>query len=243
MHDDEPFAVHDASVALPAASVIKLVILVGIEREIDAGRATWHETLSLLSREIVGASETFGTARAGSRATIRRLAVAMIDQSDNTAANALADRLSFEGVNAVAASLGLAKTRLRRHFMDFAARARGIDNTTSAADMGRLLLGIERGARSMPQRVAGASSCRDMVEIMLRQEDRVTIPDGIARRVPIANKTGVLPGVRNDVAIVDPFGSAPYVVAMLSTFPAQMELLAYAQLRATAGRIDRLARA
>ncbi len=242
LHDARPFAQQNADLPLPAASVIKLAILVGVIREIDSGRLHWNDTLRLGAREIVGASESFGSARPGSGASVRRLVEAMITQSDNTAANVLADHLSFAGVNAVAVSLDLRQTRLRRHFMDFAARARGIDNTTSAGDMGRLLLGIERGARALPTHVASATGCRTIVDVMLRQEDRDTIPAGIHRRVPIANKTGVLPDVRNDVALVDPYGPAPYVVALLSQFGPADSRAAYARLRALAARIDAISR-
>lgn len=241
LRDAEPFVSHDAHRALPSASVIKLVILVGIARSIDAGILRWGDELSIAGREIVGASQSFGSARPGQRALVRRLVDAMVTESDNTAANVLADYLSFSGVNGVAASLGLSQTRLRRHFMDFAARARGIDNTTSAGDMGALLLGIARGARGAKTRVASRASCGAMVGVMLRQEDRVTIPAGIERRVPIANKTGVLPGTRNDVAIVDPYGSEAYVVALISRFNQGMTLQAYASLRAIARQIDRRA--
>jgi len=241
LRDARPFLTLDAALALPSASIIKLVILVGIVRAIDAGRLRWSDELTIAAPEIVGASESFGSARPGSRATVTRLVDAMVTQSDNSAANVLADHLSFAGVNAVAESLDLEKTRMRRHFMDFAARARGIDNTTSAADMGALLLGIERGARGLRGGAASGAGCRAMVDVMLRQEDRDTIPSGIARRVPIANKTGVLPGVRNDVGIVDPYGREPYVVALLSRFAPQWELKAYALLRSDAYRIDRRA--
>lgn len=240
--DSAPFVSRDAHRAMPSASIIKLVILTGIVREIDRGALRWRSTLVIRAPEIVAGSERFGTAHAGQRATVKRLADAMIDQSDNTAGNVLADHLGFSGVNAVAISLQLHQTRMRRHFMDFAARARGIDNTTSAADIGALLLSIERGARGMPARAASARGCRTMVRIMLRQEDRDVIPAGIERSVPIASKTGVLPGVRDDVAIVDPFGPHPYVVALLSEFLQVRELGAYARLRSMARTVDELAR-
>lgn len=241
LRDAEPFVSHDAHRALPSASVIKLVILVGIARAIDAGTLRWGDKLSIAGREIVGASQSFGSACPGQRASVRRLVDAMVTQSDNTAANVLADYLSFSGVNGVAASLGLSQTHLRRHFMDFAARARGIDNMTSAGDMGALLLGIARGARGAETRVASPDLCRAMVGVMLRQEDRATIPAGIERRVPIANKTGVLPGTRNDVGIVDPYGKDAYVVALISHFKQRKTLEAYATLRSIARQIDRRA--
>lgn len=241
VRDDEPFAARNAHVQLPAASVIKLVILIGIAREIDDGSLRWSDTLAIRSREIVAASESFGSVAPGTRASVRALAYAMVTQSDNTAGNVFADHLGFARVNAVAASLSLRQTALRRHFMDFATRARGIDNTTSAADMATLLLGIERGAIDEHTSVASPTSCRAILGMMLRQEDRETIPDGIGRHVTIANKTGVLPDVRNDVAIVDPYGERAYVVAILSRFTPSAQARAYALLRDEAHAIDRLA--
>jgi beta-lactamase class A len=240
--DARPFLEYGDRLALPSASVIKLVIAAAVAREIDARRMRWDERLPIERREIVGASESFGDAVPGQRASMRRLVRAMIAQSDNTAANVLADRVSFADVNGVAASLGLEQTRLRRHFMDFAARARGIDNTTSARDMGRLLIGIVRGARGMPVPVTSESGCRAILAAMLAQEDRATIPAGIRRNVRIANKTGVLPDVRNDVAIVDPYGKAPYVVALLSHFKPSDANAAYARLRLMAAEVDSLER-
>jgi beta-lactamase class A len=242
LRDNEPFVAWNSHLRLPSASIIKLVILAGVVRKIDAGSLHWGESLEVRAQQIVGASQTFGSVRPGTRASIRSLVHAMITQSDNTAANVLADRLSFAGVNAVAEKLGLAQTRLRRHFMDFAARARGIDNTTSARDMGALLLGIERGARGLTTRVASAAGCRAMVAVMLQQEDRATIPAGIHRNVPIANKTGVLPDVRNDVAIVGPYAADPYVVALLSQFKPENAREAYARLGVLAAHVDRLER-
>jgi len=238
LRDAAPFVHYDADALFPAASIIKLVILVGIVREIDERRLRWSDTFVVRRPEIVAGSESFGSAPSGSRASVRRLVDAMIAQSDNTAGNVLADHLSFSRINGVAESLGLSRTVMRRHFMDFAARARGVDNTTCAADIGALLLGIARGARGGASAVAGPQGCRAMMNVMLAQEDRETIPAGIGRHVPIANKTGVLDDVRNDAAVVDPYGDNPYVLVLLSQFNPAMTQRAYALLREDAARID-----
>jgi beta-lactamase class A len=243
LRDANPLLAYNDRLALPSASVIKLVIAAAVARAIDARRLDWDDLLAIQRSEIVGASESFGTAAPGRRAAVRSLMRAAIAQSDNTAANVLADRLSFARVNAVAIGYRLEQTRLRRHFMDFAARARGIDNTTSARDTGELLLGILRGARGMPSPVASKAGCRRIVSAMLEQEDRETIPAGIHRDAQIANKTGVLPDVRNDVAIVDPYGDDAYVVALLSHFEPADSKEAYARLRQISARVDELARA
>jgi beta-lactamase class A len=240
LRDARPFLAYNDRFVLPSASVIKLVIAVAAAKAIDAHRLRWDELLEIRRTEIVGASESFGSAKPGQRATVRSLMRAMIAQSDNTAANVLADRLTFSGVNAVAVGDHLAQTRLRRHFMDFAARARGIDNTTSACDMGELLLRIARGARA--RLAVSRKGCREIVNVMLEQEDRATIPAAIHRNVRIANKTGVLPDVRNDVAIVDPYGGDAYVVALLSHFEPEDAGAAYARLRRIATEVDLLGR-
>ena len=82
--------------------------------------------------------------------------------------------------------------------------------------MGSLLYQIERGALEGVPTVASPASCRKMIDIMLHQEDRDKIVRGLPRGVPVANKTGEIDGVRNDVAIVDPYGEAPYVLAVLT---------------------------
>jgi beta-lactamase class A len=53
-----------------------------------------------------------------------------------------------------------------------------------------------------------------MIDIMLGQTDRDTIPRGLPAGIPVANKTGELSRSRSDVAIVDPFGDSPYVIAV-----------------------------
>lgn len=238
IEESRPIVSLHASLRLPSASTIKLVIAAAIARRIDAGTLSWSDDLLIRAHDIVGSSEAFGHVPPGSTASVRALMRAMIARSDNTAGNVLADHCSFVGVNYIAQSLGLAQTRLRRHFMDFAARARGIDNTTSAADMGSLLLGIAGSARGLRTDVASTAGCRAIVDIMLGQEDRDTIPAALGRGIPIANKTGVLPDVRNDIAIVDPYGRKPYVVALLSRFPPRDASAAYARLREIAAEVN-----
>ncbi len=140
----------------------------------------------------------------------------MIEQSDNTAANVLADWVGFERVGLTADAAGLSQTEMRRHFMDFTARSAGIDNTTSARDMGLLLLGIARGSASSGFVGVSRDGCRKIVDLMLGQEDRETIPAGVTRTVSVANKTGELIGVRHDIAIVNVANANAYVVGLLS---------------------------
>ena len=234
-----PFVQEHGNAVFSSASVIKLLIAVGTMRRLHR-RGLSLDTLLRISRDdIVDASDSFGKAKPGSYAPVRALVTAMITQSDNTAANALLDWCGESTLNALAVELGLRATRFERRFMDFAARAAGFDNLTSPRDMAMLAKGIALGV-SAGYGGATASGCRFIYDAMLRQEDRETIPTGIARSVTIANKTGELERVRHDVAIVDLGQSDAYAVALLSQNWTSRSSAVQA-LRAVAADVDRKA--
>ena len=51
---------------------------------------------------------------------------------------------------------------------------------------------------------------------MLRQTDRDAIPAALPPHVAVANKTGEIDGTRNDIAIVEPFGESPLILAVMT---------------------------
>lgn len=241
LSDDAPFVRYHDGIVFPAASIIKLAIDLAVARRAERLHDSWETRVPLAAREIVSGSDTFGSAHGGQRATLEALARAMISQSDNTAANVLADWCGFDAVNALVREAGLERTSLRRHFMDFAARAAGIDNTTTARDMATLVRGIALGTRHGFAGVAPAD-CRRVVRSMLAQEDRETIPAGISRQTRIANKTGELVDVRHDVAIVNEGRADAYVMVLLSK-QLRNRPLAFRRLRQIASAIDAVSRA
>jgi beta-lactamase class A len=235
-----PFADFHGGESFSSASVIKLLIAVGTMRRIARDGIALTYRLPFASAEIVGASDTFATSRPGSFATIHDLLVAMITQSDNTAANVLLDWVGILSANALADQCGFSKTRFERHFMDFPAKAAGYDNVTSPRDMAMLAKGIAGG---VSEGFAGvpATLCRFIYQQMLRQQDRETIPSAISRPIAIANKTGELANVRHDVGIVGLGRSDAYAVALLSESWIH-RATAIARLRQIAAAVDRAAR-
>jgi beta-lactamase class A len=207
---------YDADEIFPSASVIKVLIMTSVFQEADHDPDLLDHKVKLRLADFVGGSDVLQNYNPGDSVPVSLLLHAMIEQSDNTASNALITMLGFERIAATARGAGLKHTQLKRHFMDFAAIVHHSNNLTTARDMGSLLYQIERGAHEGVPTVASSLSCRRMVQIMLRQEDRDKIVRGLPKGVPVANKTGEIDGVRNDVAIVDPFGEAPYVLTVLT---------------------------
>jgi beta-lactamase class A len=166
--------------------------------------------------DFIGGSEVLDSYNPGDLISVGTLARAMIEQSDNTASNVLITMLGLDRIADTIHRAGLSRTQLHRHFVDVGTVVRHSQNLTTAHDMGSLLYAIERGAHEGVYTVASPVSCRHMIDIMLRQEDRDKLARGLPKGVPLANKTGEIDGVRNDVGIVDPYGNAPYIIAVLT---------------------------
>lgn len=212
-----PIASYNANISFPSASTIKMLIMLTAFKAAEHEPSVMREHITYHSDELIGGSDFLANASDGERFTVGQLILPMIQLSDNTASNLLITHFGFDRINRVIRGAGLKNTHLKRHFMDFAAVGHHMDNRTTPADMAHLLFQLERGVREGIPTVAKPLSCRRMIDIMLGQTDRDTIPRGVPSRVPVANKTGELSRSRSDVAIVDPYGDSPYVLAVYTS--------------------------
>jgi beta-lactamase class A len=232
-----PLVAVRANEAFPAASIIKLAIMLTVYRAYEHHRASPDEYITLLPGDITEGAPILGDAHSGQRWPIGVLVNAMIKYSDNIASNALISHFGFQAINGTIRSAGMTGTLLARHFAGEVPPGGRNLNVTTPHDIGVLLYQIERGAHEGIPTVASPESCRAMVQTMLGQEYREMIPTGVKRHVPIANKTGELDNVRSDAAIVDPLSESPYILVLLSR---ELEYpgLAYGEIAEFAQRID-----
>lgn len=216
MDDSPPLFTYAAEESFPAASTIKLLIMLTAFNLADRDPNTLHEQVSIRRTDMVAGSPFLADARGGETYTVATLIQPMIQLSDNSASNALISHFGFEKINAIARRYRLRNTRLKRHFLDYTAVVHQYQNVTTPGDMGRLLFAIERGSREGVTTFATPQSCRAMINIMLGQRDGEKIRAGIPGPILVANKTGEVSGVRNDAAIVDPFGDTPFVLTVFT---------------------------
>ncbi len=214
--DEPPLVAVRAGEPFASASVIKLPIMLTAYRAFDAGTARPDDEVTLRADDLIGGSPVLGYARAGQTFTLRDLIAAMITQSDNSASNTLISAFGFSAINHVIRQTGMNGTRLGRHFADVVPAWHVSANVTTPRDIGLLLFEIERGSREGLDTVARTASCRAMIDTLLGQEDKTKIPSGLPPGTPCANKTGEIDGVRNDAAIVDPYGDTPFVLVVLT---------------------------
>jgi beta-lactamase class A len=203
--------VFNAEAEFPAASTIKIPILVELFREAGAGRIRLGDLVTLSPGDAVGGDGALKDqlARGQVTLTIRDLIAAMIEHSDNTATNRCISLTGMGPVNRLLAENGMRATHLRRVMMDSAAAARDEENTTSPLDMARFAESLYRG------RLADAGATRDMIDVLKRVD--ADVRRAIPAAIPVASKYGDLTGVHCEVAIVY-LPDRPFILSVYSSF-------------------------
>jgi beta-lactamase class A len=140
--------------------------------------------------------------------TILSLVTSMIQQSDNNATNALIEYFGMPALNEYFEDQGYFDTVLERKMLDDAARAGGKDNYTSLKDCINFLKQIYNKRDVEP--------FSSMLNIMKGQQVRTKIPSKLPAGLEIANKTGELSDVENDIGIVFAENS-PFAIVVLSS--------------------------
>jgi beta-lactamase class A len=199
-----------ADEAYPAASVIKIPILMTVHADAAEGRLSLDERLPV--GEHLPGTGVLGYVPGIADLTIRDHAMLMTIVSDNTSTNRLMERLGVERIAERMREWGCVKTQLRRKMFDFEAANRGLDNVATPREMAGLLLRLVRG-----ELVDRATSDAVLAVLEHTQDDAL-----ICRYLPVdarvAHKTGSLQKVRNDAAVV--WGERPVVaVGFVSGVP------------------------
>ncbi len=189
-------AAHQEDKAFPAASVVKVPILVTCLQRAQEGELDLAEPVTLRGRDKADGSGVLKELPNGSRLTVGELAELMVTRSDNTAANLLISRLGMEPLNRSFLEMGLTGTRLSRKMMDFSQRKNGVENWTTARDVSLVFRKIYRGERMSS---AVAKRCLDL---LVQQKVNDRIPALLPPGTVVAHKTGLEKGVCHDSGIL-----------------------------------------
>lgn len=210
----------NADARVHAASMMKVPVLIQLFRDAQAGRLSLSDSLTLTHTfssivddspyELGDDSDTTLYARVGQPESIRRLAELMITVSSNLATNMLIERVDAERVQRTMRELGADSIAVLRGVEDIKAYRAGLNNTTTARDMGVIFTAIAE------ERAADVESCREMVEILARQQFNEGLPAGLPAGTKVAHKTGSITEIRHDGGIIYPDGRGPYVLVVLT---------------------------
>jgi beta-lactamase class A len=194
---------------MPAASTIKIPVMVEVFRQLGTGKFDLNTRLTLRRSDKDWGSGDLCDARAGKTYTVARLLSLMIDVSDNTATNMLIRLVGRQNINREMEDLGLTHTRLTDFIRSEGPHIRWTLRS-SPADMVHLLHAMAR------EQLIDEWSSREMIRILRGQEHNSLLPAPLPAGTDIAHKTGTLHDTLNDVGIVYE-GNDPYVIAVMTT--------------------------
>ncbi len=194
-------------VTLTAASVNKLELVVELYRLAEQGQLNLDSTTVIAADEI----QNYGTGTIqlggpGQVFSYRALARLMIEESDNTAAYVVGQRLGLARIQADLPSWGLSHTSLE-------------GNTTTASDVALLLTALARG------KLLNQADTAEVLGYLEHTAWNDRLQSGVPAGVAVAHKIGTDPQIYNDAAIVSP-NDHPYVVVVLSNGTEQNSALA-----------------
>jgi len=214
----------------PTASVFKVPVLVEFYRQAERGALSPDQKVILTERDKVPGSGVLKELSEGLSVSLRDLMSLMMIVSDNTATDLIVGRVGFDNVNAMLDELGLHRTRVVRYCREILFDLVGVNDLppekmtidlfrkeSEARDYGgSWSLGVEDNDVTTPNEMnrllelivngeaASRESCDEILAIMGKcQTGQYRIPKYLpTKKLVLQRKTGSLPGIRNDVAVV-----------------------------------------
>jgi beta-lactamase class A len=196
----------NASQPIPAASTIKIPLLVAFFQDVDAGKISLNEKLTMTKEVKVGEAGTMQYQPVGTQFTALETATNMIVISDNTATNMILERLGGKDVvNQRFKEWGLENTVINNILPDLEAT-----NITTPKDLALVLALVNDG------QLVSLKNRDRILGIMQKTETRTLLPQGLEEDAIIAHKTGTLAKILADAGIIDTTNGKRYIgIAMI----------------------------
>ncbi len=194
----------------PSASLVKIPIMACVFSAVEEDKIpSFAKKIKYAGRHRAGGAGRLRRSRPGRKFSVEVLTYKMIVESDNVATNMLCDILGLGYINQKIFEWGLNVTDMKRWVMDLSRRDRGLENFTTAREMGWLLERIYLGE------LVSKEASDQMIEIMKHQKHRNRIARYLPTDVIVANKTGLMRNVVHDAGIVHA-ENGDYVLCVLT---------------------------
>ena len=188
----------DEDAVMPAASLIKVPILIGLYQAVADGRVRLEDRITLGDEHRFPGSGVLQHMASGVEMSVRDAAVLMIIISDNVATNMVADLVGQDYVNQQQRRLGMERTAL---FQRWDEKLVDLDSRqTWVSTAGEMTRNLELIAR---HEAVSEEASEDMLRIMRRQDYR----HELSRELPW-NETNRLPDYKQNW-VAEKGGSSP----------------------------------
>ena len=193
----------------PAASIIKIPVLLEFFRSVEAGQVSIDDKMVLTNYYRAEGSGDIQFQREGNKYSMDFLARKMIQISDNSSTNMLMSSIGgMNSVNRAIKSWGLKRTEINNWLPDM-----GGTNVTTAEDLARMLYNIENTSFLSP------SSKEKIFEYMGGVKNNRLIHSGLSPKASFYHKTGDIGYMLGDAGIVVTPDNHKYIVAIMARRP------------------------
>lgn len=208
-YDQGKFVDINASEQYPAASIIKLPVLVRMFKSIEANQFTIYDEMKMIEQYRSSGSGNLQYSQAGKSYTMDYLAKIMIQDSDNTSTNMIMAKMGgMDDVNAGLRAWGISKTYVRTWLPDL-----GGTNKTTAVDIAKILYNLDNPG------FLNINSREYIIDYMSHVKNDRLIQAGLGEGALFIHKTGDIGSMLGDAGIVYAPNGKKYIVVILAKRP------------------------
>ncbi|ACB52336.1 hypothetical protein cce_2988 [Crocosphaera subtropica ATCC 51142] len=204
--DNGAYVTYNGTQPVPAASTIKIPVLVAFFQEVDKGNMHLDQMLTMTKDVMVSGSGDMQYMQVDKKFPAIEVATKMIVISDNTATEMLIKQIGGKEVlNQRFKEWGMKHTEIHNILPDLEGT-----NKTSSEDLSKLLARIERGD------LISTRSRDRLIAIMEGTRTRTLLPQGLEKQANIAHKTGDIGTIIGDAGIIDMPTGKRYIGAVFA---------------------------
>ena len=193
----------------PAASIIKLPVLVRLFKSIEANQLTIYDEMKMTEQYRSSGSGNLQYAQAGKNYTMDYLAKIMIQDSDNTSTNMIMSKLGgMDDINIGLRDWGISSTYVRTWLPDLKGT-----NKTTALDLAKLLYNLDNPG------FLNINSREYIIDYMSHVKNDRLIQAGLGEGALFIHKTGDIGSMLGDAGIVYAQNGKKYIVVILAQRP------------------------
>lgn len=208
-YDEGKYLNINADEIYPAASIIKLPVLVRMFKSIEANQFTIYDEMKMTEPYRSSGSGNLQFSQGGRSYTMDYLAKIMIQDSDNTSTNMIMAKLGgMDDINIGLRDWGISKTYVRTWLPDLAGT-----NKTTAIDMAKILYNLDNPG------FLNINSREYIIDYMSHVKNDRLIQAGLAEGSLFIHKTGDIGTMLGDAGIVFAPNGKKYIVVILAKRP------------------------
>lgn len=199
----------NANELYPAASIIKLPILVRMFKSIEAGQFKLNDEMKMIEQYRSSGSGNLQYSQAGHNYSMDYLAKIMIQDSDNTSTNMIMAKIGgMDDVNVGLRDWGISKTYVRTWLPDLKGT-----NKTTAYDIAKILYNLDNPG------FLNINSRESIIDYMSHVKNDRLIQAGLGEGALFIHKTGDIGTMLGDSGIVYAPNGKKYIVVILAMRP------------------------